>query len=82
MLLRWMNGTLQQDQVSWLLLSGFLHQQQDELLPIAEFDVKFRRQAMRQPEQDLETFLTPQTHPRACAAVCRLGGACYPRMAP
>jgi ATP-dependent helicase/nuclease subunit B len=57
MLLRWMNGPLQLDQVSWLLLSGFLHQQQDELLPVAEFDVKFRRQAMRQPEQDLETFL-------------------------
>jgi ATP-dependent helicase/nuclease subunit B len=57
LLLRWMNGPLLLDQVSWLLLSGFLHQQQDELLPVAEFDVKFRRQAMRQPEQDLETFL-------------------------
>jgi ATP-dependent helicase/nuclease subunit B len=57
LLLRWMNGPLQLDQVSWLLLSGFLHQQQEELLPVAEFDVKFRRQAMRQPEQDLETFL-------------------------
>jgi ATP-dependent helicase/nuclease subunit B len=57
LLLRWMNSALQLDQVSWLLLSGFLHQQQEELLPVAEFDVKFRRQAMRQPEQDLETFL-------------------------
>jgi ATP-dependent helicase/nuclease subunit B len=57
LLLRWMNGALQLDQVSWLLLSGFLHQQQEEVLPVADFDVKFRRQAMRQPEQDLETFL-------------------------
>ncbi len=57
LLLRWMNAALLLDQVSWLLLSGFLHPQHDELLPIAEFDVKFRRQAMRQPEQDLETFL-------------------------
>ena len=57
LLLRWLNEALQLDQVSWLLLSGFLHQQQDEVLAIAEFDVKFRRQAMRQPEQDLETFL-------------------------
>ncbi len=57
LLLRWMNGPLLLDQVSWLLLSGFFHQQPDELLPVAEFDVKFRRQAMRQPEQDLETFL-------------------------
>jgi probable DNA repair protein len=57
LLLRWMNEALSLEQVSWLLLSGFLHKQQEELLPIAEFDVKFRRQAMRQPEQDLETFL-------------------------
>jgi ATP-dependent helicase/nuclease subunit B len=57
LLLRWMKEALSLEQLSWLLLSGFLHQQQDELLPIAEFDVKFRRQAMRQPEQDLETFL-------------------------
>ena len=63
LLLRWMNGALQQDQVSWLLLSGFIHEQQDELLTIAEFDVKFRRQAMRQPEQDLETFLQSANPP-------------------
>jgi ATP-dependent helicase/nuclease subunit B len=63
LLLRWMNGALQQDQVSWLLLSGFLHEQQDELLPVAEFDVKFRRQSMRQPEQDLETFLQSANPP-------------------
>ena len=63
LLLRWMYGALQQDQVSWLLLSGFIHEQQDELLPIAEFDVKFRRQAMRQPEQDLETFLQSANPP-------------------
>ena len=63
LLLRWINGALQQDQVSWLLLSGFLHEQQDELLTVAEFDVKLRRQAMRQPEQDLETFLQSANPP-------------------
>ena len=57
LLLRWMNDALLQDQVSWLLLSGFLCEQLDELLPIAEFDVNLRRRAMRQPEQDLDTFL-------------------------
>ena len=40
LLLRWMNGALLQDQVSWLLLSGFLCEQQDELLP----DRRIRRQ--------------------------------------
>ena len=57
LLLRWMNDALLQDQVSWLLLSGFLCEQLDELLPIGEFDVNLRRRAMRQPEQDLDTFL-------------------------
>jgi ATP-dependent helicase/nuclease subunit B len=63
LLLRWMNAPVLQDQVSWLLLSGFLHQQPDELLPVAEFDVKYRRQSMRQPEQDLETFLQSANPP-------------------
>ena len=57
LLLRWMHEALLQDQVSWLLLSGFLCEQQDELLAIAEFDVNVRRRAMRQPEQDLDSFL-------------------------
>jgi len=57
LMLRWMNEALLQAQVSWLLLSGFLCEQQEELLPIAEFDVSVRRRAMRQPEQDLDSFL-------------------------
>ncbi len=36
---------------------------EDELLTVAEFDVKLRRQAMRQPEQDLETFLQSANPP-------------------
>jgi ATP-dependent helicase/nuclease subunit B len=57
LLLRWMEQELLPDQVSWLLLSGFLCEEQDELLPLAEFDVKMRSRAMRQPEQDLDNFL-------------------------
>lgn len=56
LLLRWMGQALLPDQVSWLLLSGFLCEEQDELLPIAEFDVKMRGRSMRQPEQDLDNF--------------------------
>jgi ATP-dependent helicase/nuclease subunit B len=63
LLLRWMSGALLQDQVSWLLLSGFLCEELDELLPIAEFDVNLRRRAMRQPEQDLDTFLQSANPP-------------------
>jgi probable DNA repair protein len=57
LLLRWMKHSLLPDQVSWLMLSGFLCEEQDELLPMAELDVKIRSRSMRQPEQDLDTFL-------------------------
>jgi ATP-dependent helicase/nuclease subunit B len=63
LLLRWMNEALLQNQVSWLLLSGFICEQQDELLPIAEFDVNLRRRSMRQPEQDLDIFLQSANPP-------------------
>jgi ATP-dependent helicase/nuclease subunit B len=57
LLLRWMEQPLSPDQVSWLMLSGSLCEEQDELLSVAEFDVKMRGRAMRQPEQDLDAFL-------------------------
>jgi probable DNA repair protein len=57
LLLRWMHDPLSQEQLSWLMLSGFLCEHQDELLPIAGFDAKLRSQFMRQPDQDLDTFL-------------------------
>jgi ATP-dependent helicase/nuclease subunit B len=57
LLLRWMSEALRQDQASWLMLSGFVCEHEEEQLPIAELDARLRRQAMRQPEQELETFL-------------------------
>src|SRR3984885_9552659 len=57
LLLRWIHDPLPQEQLSWLMLSGFLCEQQDELLPIAAFDARLRSQAMRQPDQDLDIFL-------------------------
>jgi ATP-dependent helicase/nuclease subunit B len=57
LLLRWMNEALRQDQASWLLLSGFVCEHEDERLPLAELDARMRRQPMRQPEQELETFV-------------------------
>jgi ATP-dependent helicase/nuclease subunit B len=57
LLLRWMHDPLPQEQLSWLMLSGFLCEHQDEVLPIAAFDAKLRSQFMRQPDQDLDTFL-------------------------
>ncbi len=63
LLLRWMRKELLQAEISWLLLSGFLYQEAEELLPVAEFDVNLRRQAMRQPEQDLAAFLKSASPP-------------------
>ncbi len=57
LLLRWMHTALPQDQASWLMLSGFVCESAEELLPIAAFDARLRSQSMRQPEQDLDTFL-------------------------
>jgi ATP-dependent helicase/nuclease subunit B len=79
LLLRWMNGALLQDQVSWLMLSGFVCEQRDELLPIAEFDVRFRRQSMRQPEQDLETFLQSANLPDRLRHRLRAGRRLLPQ---
>jgi ATP-dependent helicase/nuclease subunit B len=79
LLLRWMNVALQQDQVSWLLLSGFLYEQQDDLLPVAEFDVKLRRQSMRQPEQDLETFLQSANPPEKLRRSLQAGRRLLPQ---
>ncbi len=57
LLLRWMHEALPQDDLSWLILSGFLCEHEDELLPIAAFDARLRRLAMRQPEMELDTFV-------------------------
>jgi ATP-dependent helicase/nuclease subunit B len=56
LLLRWMHSALPQDQASWLMLSGFVCESAEELLPIAAFDARLRSQSMRQPEQDLDIF--------------------------
>ncbi len=81
LLLRWMNEALSQDQVSWLLLSGFLCEQQDELLAIAEFDVSLRRRAMRQPEQDLDSFLQSANPPEKLRHRLQAGRRLLPRTA-
>jgi ATP-dependent helicase/nuclease subunit B len=57
LLLRWIHTALLQEEASWLMLSGFVCESVDELLPIAAFDARLRGQSMRQPEQDLDTFL-------------------------
>jgi ATP-dependent helicase/nuclease subunit B len=63
LLLRWLHEPLLQSDISWLLLSGFLDEQTGEMLPVAEFDAKVRQEPMRQPEQDLESYLKSGSAP-------------------
>lgn len=57
LLLRWMQQPILQDEASWLLLSGFVSEDRDELLLLARFDARLRQQTMRQPEQELDELL-------------------------
>lgn len=57
LLLRWLAQPQQQENVRWLMLSGFLCVDTDECMAVARFDARSRQVAVRQPEQDLETFL-------------------------
>jgi ATP-dependent helicase/nuclease subunit B len=57
LLLRWMHEGISQEQASWLMLSGFIAQDEDELSPMARFDARLRRKPMRQPNQDVGTLV-------------------------
>ena len=72
LLLRWMDAPIPQDEMSWLLLSGFACAQEDEVLAIASFDARVRQLPMRQREQDLETFLDLLSEPWKEAAALSL----------
>lgn len=57
LLLRWMEDSLRQEEIAWLLLSGFLWGGQQDLLPLAEADAGRRRRSVLPPEQPLPRFL-------------------------
>jgi probable DNA repair protein len=57
LLLRWLRQPQLQDKVRWLVLSGFLCVDADELMAVAHFDARLRQQPVRQPELNLETFV-------------------------
>lgn len=57
LLLRWMEDSIPQEEITWLLLSGFLWGQKEELLAQAEFDALRRRGSVLPPEQPLPRFL-------------------------
>jgi probable DNA repair protein len=56
LLLRWISRPLPEADVSWLLLSGFFHQNDSEILNLAQLDFKRRDSGALSPEIDLKTF--------------------------
>lgn len=55
LLLRWLGGPLREEEISWLVLSGFLSM--SDPLPIAQFDARMRASGSLSMEQSLGTYI-------------------------
>jgi probable DNA repair protein len=57
LLLRWISKPLPEADVSWLLLSGFFHKNDSEILNLAQLDFRRRDSGSLSPEIDLKTLV-------------------------
>jgi ATP-dependent helicase/nuclease subunit B len=57
LLLRWMDEALDPQELSWLMLSGFLWRTQADLLPMAALDAAMRGMGVLLPEYPLSAYL-------------------------
>ena len=57
LLLRWMDEALDPQELSWLMLSGFLWRTQADLLPVAALDATIRGVGVLPPEYPLSAYL-------------------------
>jgi probable DNA repair protein len=73
LLLRWLHAPLQDEDVTWLLLSGYLLREQAELLPLAGLDAVRRKSGALSLEVSLTRFLRRDEGADA-PAVSRLRG--------
>ncbi len=60
LLLRWISKPLREEDISWLLLSGFLNSNGSETLDLAQSDFKRRDSGALSPEVSLEAFVNGQ----------------------
>lgn len=58
LLLKWTTSPLTEEEISWLLLSGFLHRYPAEAATLARFDFRQRAAGALSPEATLKTFLS------------------------
>jgi ATP-dependent helicase/nuclease subunit B len=63
LLLRWAVGPLREEEVSWLLLSGFVSASEMEYLKLAQFDGKMRDSGSLSLELSLSLLLRKLNHP-------------------
>lgn len=57
LLLRWITEPLPEEQITWLLLSGFFHSRSSEMLALAQFDFRQRDSGLLSPESSLSACL-------------------------
>ena len=62
LLLRWIAGPLRQEEVSWLLLSGFVSDTVTVEEAIAHHDARLRRDCLLSPERSLPQYRESLTH--------------------
>ncbi|WP_158750248.1 PD-(D/E)XK nuclease family protein [Acidobacterium sp. S8] len=70
LLLRWITQPLPEEDISWLLLSGYLHVEASEREALARFDFRQRDSGALSPEAKLETFMSSRV-PASFAARMR-----------
>ena len=58
LLLSWINKPLLEEEISWLLLSGFFHGNSSEILDLAQLDFKRRDSGALSPEAALNAFVS------------------------
>ncbi|QNI33588.1 PD-(D/E)XK nuclease family protein [Alloacidobacterium dinghuense] len=70
LLLRWISEPLLEEDISWLLLSGFFHGNRGEILDLAKQDFKQRDSGALSPEVSLRAFVkrNASTHFSKCLA--------------
>lgn len=64
LLLRWVSGPLREEEISWLLLSGFLYASEAEYLALARFDAEMRDSGSLSLEVSLSSVLRKLNHTR------------------
>ena len=76
LLLRWTVAPLSEEEITWLLLSGFFSDRASEIPSLAQFDFKQRNSGSLSPEMSLQTFVSRPFHNPFSRRALKLLQAC------